>query len=822
MRPWASSVGTLALNAWAADTCAATPSAVCLPPSFGPPKSPFSSPACPSVAPRGKSSAAVWQDRAARGHPGSTPTRPVECPLSIVRPLVAQAGPLWLLVAGPLALLAAPTSAQDAPGLGQGDPPAAQPTSSQRIEITARQSTTELRRTSRVAKQIYGREELDKYGDTNALDVMRRLPGVNVGAGGPRMRGLGAGYTQILINGDPMPPGFALDQLSPAQIERIEVLRAPTADQSAQAIAGTINIILKEPPRRSQRDLRLGLSNGTDRPMGNLNLTLGESKGALAGSLPVSLFEWRRENRNSIERQMPGTDGAPARARQTGDQLVWGWGYNLAPRMNWKINDEQTLSLATFLQKGYWNNRTAFETQVLAGNPVLDDDQAQFGTWQNRRLNLNWVNRFHPDQSIEVRSGLQQSRWTFDATNLRQGAEYQRAIGGGDDDGVTLAGKYSLLLGEAHGLTAGWDLESRERTERRTVTQQGQPVLPDFEGQPFDARVRRQAFYAQDEWEISPQWQLYLGLRHERIRTDSRGTTDTANNSSSVLSPLLHLTYKFDPKGRDMVRASLTRSYRAPGIGTLLARPSLASQYTDTDAPNTELAPDRVGNPALEPELATGLDIAFEKYLPGGGMWSVGLFHRRITDLIRNVTTLRTVPWATVPRWVSQPQNFSSATTSGIELEAKGRAAELMPALVDKASALNLRASVNLYRSKVDALPGPDNRLDGQQPWTATFGFDQRIAGLPLTVGGSLSLNPTYDTQLTLDQTQRRSRTHTVDLYGLWVFRQGLSMRLAVAEGAQPFGPPNGYVTTLLTNGDFTRNERKTGPQVNLSLDFRL
>jgi outer membrane receptor for ferrienterochelin and colicins len=738
--------------------------------------------------------------------------------LRLIRPLA--------LVALPTLLSHAAALAQDAAGPGQGEATPPQTTSAQqRVEITARQSATDLRRDSRVAKQVYGRDELDKYGDTNALDVMRRLPGINIGSGGPRMRGLGAGYTQILINGDPMPPGFALDQLSPSQIERIEVLRAPTADQSAQAIAGTINIILKEAPRRSQRDVRLGLSDGSRRPMGNLNVTLGESQGGLAGSLPLSVFEWRRENRNTIERQGPGTDGAPARAEQSGDQQVWGWGWNLAPRLNWKISDEQTLSLATFLQKGYWNNSIAYATQVFAGNPVLDDDQAANGTWQNRRANLTWVNRFTQDQRIELRAGVQQSRFTFNSTNLRQGAEYQRAIGGGEDDGFTQAGKYGLLLGEAHSLTAGWDLESRERSERRTVTQQGQPVLPAFEGQPFDARLRRQAFYAQDEWEISPQWQLYLGLRHERIETESRGTAEPVNNSSSVLSPLAHLTYKFDPKGRDMVRASLTRSYRAPGTGALLARPTLASAYTDTNAPNTELAPDRVGNPALKPELAAGLDVAYEKYLAGGGMWSVGLFHRRITDLVRNVTTLRTVPWATVPRWVSQPQNFSSASTSGIELEVKGRAGELLPTRVDKTNALNalnLRASLNLYRSRVAALPGPDNRLDGQQPWTATFGADQRITGLPLTVGASLSLNPAYDTQLTLDQTQRRSRTHTVDVYGLWVFRPGLSMRLAVAEGAQPFGPPNGSTTTLLASGDYTRTERKTGPQVNFSLDLRL
>lgn len=727
----------------------------------------------------------------------------------------ALARTLWLLA--PAAALA-----QDVAAPGQGDGSTPQASAAQRVEVTGRQGSTELRRASRVAKQIYGREELDKFGDTNALDVMRRLPGVGIGSDGPRMRGLGAGYTQILINGDPMPQGFQLDQLSPAQIERIEVLRAPTAEQSAQAIAGTINVILKEAPRRSQRDLRLGLSDGSARPMANLNLTLGESQGALSGSLPVSLFEWRRESRFTLERRGPGSDGVTAQAVQTSRPENWGWGVNVAPRLTWKLADEQTLSLATFLQKGYWNNVNRFSNQVLLGSPVLDDDQVQNGTWENRRLNLSWVNRYTDDQRIELRAGINHSGFTFDATNLRNGLQTQRSLGGGDDDGVTQAGKYSLLLGEAHSLTAGWDLEHRERSERRTTTQNGQPVLTAVEGQPFEARVRRQAFYLQDEWDISPQWQLYLGIRHERIETKSRGTGDVVDNGSSVLSPLAHLTYKLDAKGRDMVRASLTRSYKAPNISQLLARPVVASPYADISRGNTEVSPDRIGNAGLKPELATGLDIAFERYGDGGSVWSVGLFHRRITDVVRTVTRFGPVPWATIDRYVARPENFSSATTSGIELEVKGRAAELLPALVDKASTLNLRGSLNLYRSRVAALPGPGNRLDGQQPWTTTVGFDQRLAGQPLTVGGSLTLNPAYDTQLTLTQEQRRSRTQAVDVYGQWVFRPGLQGRIALSYGVQAFGPPNGTITTLLTSGDFTRIERKAGPQVNFSLDVRL
>ncbi len=60
------------------------------------------------------------------------------------------------------------------------------------------------------------------------------------------MRGLGRGYTMIMINGEPAPRGFSLDSLAPEQVERIEIMRAPVAEHSARAIAGTINIVLRE------------------------------------------------------------------------------------------------------------------------------------------------------------------------------------------------------------------------------------------------------------------------------------------------------------------------------------------------------------------------------------------------------------------------------------------------------------------------------------------------------------------------------------------------------------------------------------------------
>ena len=725
-----------------------------------------------------------------------------------------------------LAALTAPISvwAQDSSVGGQTETTTAPQTSViQRVEIVGRQGSTELRRAASVAKQIYGREELDRFGDTNVLDVMRRLPGVNVSSGGPRMRGLGAGYTQILINGDPAPQGFNLDQLSPSQIERIEVLRAPTADQSAQAVAGSINIILKEAPRRSQKSLRLGLSNGRDRPMANMNYSISESKGPFNISLPVSLFEWDRQVRTTVDRQMEGTDGQPAVSEQIGTGTSWGWGYNIAPRFNFKFSDEQTLSIATFFQKGYWNFRTDFLNRAISGNPVFDDNSMQDGYWENRRGNLTWVNRFSPDQRIEIKAGFQQGRSAFDSRNLRSGSLQLNTVGSNQDDAITQSGKYSHLLGSSHSLTTGWDLENRDRLERRTTTDAaGNALLPSFEGQPFEAQVRRQAFYIQDEWEISPQWQLYLGLRNERIISESATTASPVRNESSVLSPLAHVTYKFNPKSRDMIRASLTRSYKAPGLNTLLARPQINGAFTNTNLTNTPLAPDRMGNPALTPELATGLDIAYENYLTNDGIFSVGIFHRNLTNVVRNVTELRTVSWANAPRWVSQPQNFSDAVTSGLEFELRGRASDLLPSFLGTAKALNIRTSLSIYNSSIAALNGPNNRLDGQQPWSANFGFDQRIAGLPLSVGGNFSYTPGYDTRQTEDQVLKRSSARSIDLFAMMFLSPTMSFRAAASAGVQQFGPPNGVNFTQYANGDYLRSDRYAKPQLNLSLDMRL
>ena len=702
-----------------------------------------------------------------------------------------------------------------APGVG-GDSAAPRPGARiERIEVTARpQTDTDLRRRAPVAKQIYGREEIDKYGDTSVSDVLKRLPGVNIQGGAPRMRGLGSGYTLVLINGDPAPPGFQFDQLNPSQIERIEVTRGPTADQSAQAVAGAINIILKDAPKVSQRDLRLGLNYNAVRPTPSASFTYGERQGGLALSLPVSVFQWRNVTSSEVERQTTGLDGLPSDAVQKSRQDNWGKGFNTSPRLNWKISDDESASAQLFAQRGEWNNRTAYENQVLRGQPSLDADSFFEGIWQNLRGNLQWNNRYSESQRIELKLGVQASKNRLEGLTSTQ----RRTEGSNRDRSLTQAGKYGQFIGEAHTVSAGWELEWRQRDETRTVTENGSPQLAGFEGQPFRARIARQALYIQDEWEISPQWSTYLGLRSERIDTRSQGLDEPVRNLSRVTTPLWHLTYKLDPKARDIVRASLTRSYKAPELSSLLARPQLSGLFVDTTRPNTEASPDRRGNPILKPELATGVDIAYEKYLTGGALFSIGGFHRSVNDLVRNVTRLQTVPWATVPRYVSTPVNFSKARTTGLEIEIKGRAGELLPVMFDARTALNLRTSLNYYRSRVDAVEGPNNRLDNQQPWSGNLGFDYRFAVLPLSIGSSVAYTPGYLTRQTSMQQLEQSRARALDAFALWNFSRTVSLRVSVNNIA----PLNSATRASFTSGDATRTEREGRTAYGANLELRL
>jgi len=179
---------------------------------------------------------------------------------------------------------------------------------------------------------------------------------------------------------------------------------------------------------------------------------------------------------------------------------------------------------------------------------------------------------------------------------------------------------------------------------------------------------------------------------------------------------------------------------------------------------------------------------------------------RRIQDLIRTVTTLETVTWSDVQRWVARPQNVGNATTTGLELEAKYRLDQALP----DAAPVELRHNLALYRSHVRGVPGPDNRLDQQARLTANLGADYRLRALPLTVGGNVNFTPGYETRLSETQTTTVGDKLVFDAYALWTFKPGVALRLSATNLAARDYTTGGSLDFESTLGAATRETSRT------------
>jgi iron complex outermembrane receptor protein len=655
-----------------------------------------------------------------------------------------------------------------------------------------RNNDTEMRRESSAAKIVIGREEIQKQGDANLGEVLKRLPGVTVqgapGRGGAiRMRGLGGGYTQILLDGERLPPGFSIDSLLPEQVERIEILRAPTAETGARAIAGTINIVLREGQKANPDDLKITRSREYGHDSTLLNWVHNLNIQPLTGTLTMSVTDQYRPDSSSTVI----TSNVLGDSTRSNESLGRRQAMHANARLQWRGEQGKTLTLTPFVVYSDFAGNGLIQANRLgteASETAQTLNQSRFAM---ARLNGQWAQRLSADDRLEVRFGVGQSEYdlrldqtltTPSATPplLLNTTQYQNFI----DRSGSLSSKWTRAMDNGHQVVSGLELEGVRRVE------EARGLLDDNAGD-LTASTLRWAAYAQDEFKINRHWSAHTGLRYETITTEANATSGLKSNTSSVWTPLLHALWKPDPAKRDQVRMSLTRSYRTPTLHNLMARPVSSGEVISRPT-----RPDRIGNPDLRPELATGIDVAFERYLAGGGVLSANVFRREITDLIRYTVTQQN------GRFVSSPINIGDASTQGLELEAKFR---LNQAFTD-ALPIDIRSNVSFFGSNVKQVPGPNNRLDQQPDMTANLGADYRIRGIPLTLGGNLNWNPDYDTRRTEQSMFYQGVKRVVDVYGLWRISPASAIRLTVSNLQ-----PRDYVTaSTFDNGTFTEASRTT------------
>lgn len=745
---------------------------------------------------------------------------------------------MLLLAASPA--LQAQTAAAPATAASAPTPTPARP---QQVEVTGTTApdSSDERRRATASRITYGREELDRMGDASLGEVLKRLPGVTLGGppgrgGQVRMRGMGGGYTQILIDGQRMAPGFSLDSIAPEQIEKIEIMRAPVAEFGTRAIAGTINVVMRSDFKRKAQEFRIGGGADGSQPQVGASWATNGNADKLGYNLSATAFRGGQDSASTsrtLGLDAAGNTTLDQRVQRSGDNRRQGLFVN--GRLQWRLGPGQGLDLQPFLNmvRSRGNSLALLDQPVGAEVPYTRATGTTESDWQMARLNGTWTTGTAGGGRLLVRFGGRLSDAStlvdrFETGGSRNGnttAPRQRVDDSGNREvSVDMNGKFSQLIAERHSASAGWELEHTTRDDRRRITLNNQPENSGF-GENLQARVQRVALYAQDEWDWSKQFSFYLGARWEAIDTRSDALLGEAAvaNRSAVFAPLAHMVWKFPDAPRDQLRLSLTRSYRSPNLNQLIARPTWSPDHDNLSQPNTATKPDRLGNPNLKPELAWGLELGYEHYLDAGGVLSANVYLRRIDDLIRTVriTAPVAVPWATVPRFVAQPQNVGSADAAGLELEAKARLVDLWAGAPAAVQGISLRANASLMWSRVAGVPGPDNRLEGQAPWTANLGADWPVKGLPLTVGASLNYTPAFRVQEIDDRFVRQGARPVVDVNALWKFNPDASLRLTVSNaGARRHDSGS---TTLLADGssEATDTQARTYTTVNLRAELR-
>jgi outer membrane receptor protein involved in Fe transport len=276
--------------------------------------------------------------------------------------------------------------------------------------------------------------------------------------------------------------------------------------------------------------------------------------------------------------------------------------------------------------------------------------------------------------------------------------------------------------------------------------------------------VARLAAYAQDEWNVTPRWSVYLGARWEGVRIHADGTTfGTARSGSGVFSPVLQTLYKLPGSEEDHLRLAVARTYKAPGMDHLLPH-----RYTSVN--NSPAEPDTVGNPNLKPELALGIDAAWERHWAEGAMISLSASTRRIDAYTRSLVMLKD------GRWIALPSNVGKARTHSLQLETGFP----LSSLFNGAPAIDVHANVARNWSRVDAVPGPDNRLDEQTPLSANLGLDYHAGRL--TTGANFGFRNGGLVRVAANQTAYLNVQRDLEVYALWKLDPARQLRIAAAN----------------------------------------
>lgn len=470
----------------------------------------------------------------------------------------------------------------------------------------------------RIDRRTYALRDDATAQSTNMFDVLGRIPSVSVAPSGA-VTLLGADNVTIQINGQPV-PGTNLEQvlrgITGAEVERIEVITNPSAQYSAAASGGIINIITRQ---RFTGGFNGSIQAGVDTlnsANGGVSATWSRGPWSLSGGAGF----WTGEQTQDFQRDRE-IFGSGDTTQEEGDQEVeFGGRYLSRLTLGYRPNERRRLSLAFDNVRG--GNDILRDTETaLNGAPFSAQSNLTEVEFRNDQLTFDFQqDGTRPREQLRFNTMVQQHGVDFDQTfsftPVIGVASEVLASNSSDQVNTNTRLEYDRPIGEDRFLSMGLAFDtSDQEIENRRDTVFGPAIPPDFVTL-LEGRHQTLAAYGTFQFETGD-WTWQPGLRAENYRREVVSGGLETDDVDTRYFPSIHIRRGL---GNDInVDLSYTSRIQRPGFQQL--DPNL--RFIDT---NRAVA----GNPLLEPSFTDAYEANFT-YQSSGKSFSL-TFYNRISD----------------------------------------------------------------------------------------------------------------------------------------------------------------------------------------------
>jgi outer membrane receptor protein involved in Fe transport len=606
----------------------------------------------------------------------------------------------------------------------------------------------------------YDLEYFQRFEPLTVGDMLKRVPSVTfisdvLEYDGVRLRGLDPGYTQILVNGKRVPGAgfdrsFFVDRIPAELVERIEIVRSASADRSGDAVAGALNIVLRDGMTLDGGYLRAGLQSFTD---GEVEPTFGAFWGgqALGGHLLLGAnVQGRRNPKSKLSQRFDAPGGTLDNIEvqsdvRSGKDYAFNADYRLA------IGEAELNLHGLFVRTDRLQDEDSIEYRAGVRNDAnlltINDNDLDILT-DNYAVGLGLevpmaggrtaIRYDHAGLADEQDEFENETEYLRDAIAFPEDDRFTRDVSrvAIEDRDDTLEVRHDRALG---GMDLAFGVQATRKSRvtdiaaapRYRVTIPNAPAprpaipgpvqaLAPVPGGDSTLREDRLEPFVKFEGGDRLEWEA--GLRYERTRTRLEDRTVAAADRESrtdygYLLPSAHLKFALDEANR--ITASVARTVRRPGFDQL-SPALLTGELGDNDF---------IGNPDLRPEDAWGADLGFERRLGRRGVAGVNLFYRDIRDLIEIANT--GVEGDEGPgTFVLQPRNTGDGRVWGAEFDLS------TPLTLFGLEGTGVFFNYTWLDSEVEDFFGA-RRFNDQSRYVYNVGFIQELAGPALSFGAT-------------------------------------------------------------------------------------